>query len=264
MAQTTTAVAVAEAPGTDVPRVEVSDVYTLNQVIKSLEGVSDEKIAGMLEVARKKILEKRRGERILQRFSAQLETLIRTGYPAAVGMTPQEFVNSFLPLLTKIGPDVEKEGGRIPLLLVVPACIVPLRVQETIVSAQGVEVRRMFAPCLLERAPGVSLPLGPYIATDVGCYERTNYKVSDIVRQFQGKGREEIVPAELLAIALHVPGALRGRKGILGTRDRLSGDRAISLSYQCAVDGKEWISFSSSPMMGAPDLEVWSCAKRIR
>lgn len=264
MAQTTTTVAVAEDPGTDVPRVEVSDIHALNQVIASLEGVPDDKIGGMLEVAKKKILEKRRRERVQQKFRAQLETLVRTGYPFAAGMTSQEFENSFLPLLEKIGPDVEREGGRIPLLLVVPACIVPLRVQEDILSSQRMRVSRQFEPCFLERTSGIQLPLGPYIATDVGCWENTNHKVSDAVRQFQDKGREELVPEELLATALHVLGALRGRKGILGTRDRLSGDRAISLSHQCAGDQSEWISFSSSPIHSSSDLEVWSCAKRIR
>ena len=198
-------------------------------------------------------------------FAAQVETLIRKGYPGRAGLSEDAFADRIAPLegrlddLGVVGADGE---GRVRFVVVVPAELVPPDEAIQLVELEGRHgFTRMDDLARFTPIEGVELPSGPaYLVGDVDTGRATlNVTPDAALPTIVGEGRSPLTIDEGVALLTHHPEVLRTHNAfsMLGSR---CGDRRVTAM---------WVS-AGSPRLGwcwAGNPHTWlgsaSCARRL-
>jgi Family of unknown function (DUF5701) len=199
-----------------------------------------------------------------QIFDAQVDTLLRKGYPTLAGMRAEELVGALEPLRDRAAAlDIETDG-HIPFVVVIGAELMPAAHAVTMVELDGrpgfTDMEAADAASF-EPLPSIRLPDEPaYLITDIDPGEALrDVTPDDALPRITDAGRSPLTLEEGIALATHHPEVLRERTcySMLGSR---SGDRRVTAL---------WIS-RNQPRLGwcwAGNPHTWlgsaSCGGRL-
>jgi Family of unknown function (DUF5701) len=197
-------------------------------------------------------------------FDAQVETLLRKGYPRLAGMREEELVGALEPLRDIAATLTAGDPAHIPFVLVVGAELIPAVHAITLVEIDG---RPGFTDMDADEATGfdpiasVRLPeRSAYLITDVDPGESLREVTpDDALPRIEQQGRSPLTIHEGLALVTHHPEVLEERTcfSLLGSR---CGDKRVTAL---------WIS-RNRPRLGwcwAGNPHTWlgsaSCGARV-
>jgi hypothetical protein len=165
-------------------------------------------------------------------FDAQVETLLRKGYPTLAGLREEEFVGSLEPLRDRAEEIEAGDPGHIPFVIVIGAELMPAAHAITLVELGGhagftdmdaADAAR-FEPILSVELPDSTA----YLITDVDPGEATrDVTPDDALPLIARAGRSPLTLEEGIALVTHHPEVLEERTcfSMLGSR---CGDKRVT------------------------------------
>jgi hypothetical protein len=167
-----------------------------------------------------------------QAFDAQVETLLRKGYPTLAGLREEEFVGSLESLRDRAEALEAGEPGHIPFVIVIGAELMPAAHAITLVELGGhTGFTDMDAADAARFDPIVSVELPDstaYLITDVDPGEATrDVTPDDALPLIARAGRSPLTLEEGIALVTHHPEVLEQRTcfSMLGSR---CGDKRVT------------------------------------
>jgi hypothetical protein len=167
-----------------------------------------------------------------QAFDAQVDALLRRGYPTLAGMGEEEFVHHVEPLRAHVAGLAATPDGRIPFVVVVTSALVPA---AHAISLVQLGTRTGFTDMEAQDAArfgptaDVALPdRSAYLLTDVDPGEATrDVTPDDALGKITAAGRSPLTLDEGIALVTHHPEVLTERTcfSMLGSR---CGDRRVT------------------------------------
>jgi hypothetical protein len=192
----------------------------------------------------------------------QLETLLRTGVPAATGRSEEAFLDLLGPLGDAL-PASTPAGDDLPFVVVLPSSVVPaneLVARMTLRGRPGCTSMTADELARFQPSDDLAVPDRPYLAVGVDTGPDTlGVSPEDALPAVLARGRTPLTLEEGLAVGLHFPDVLTDRNcfEMLGSR---AGDRRVT---------GLWVRKGGAPRLGwcwvgAPHswLGAASCAER--
>jgi len=200
---------------------EKSTSSLLDEFESQLEGLPDADVAKFLEQLQQRIDSQPR-RRLERKFDEQLDRLVERKFPHYAGMSDAHFRSLCKPLRMHLHKAPyqkhQKHPGRFRFLLVIPSTIVPLWVQVMLLNQETMTESLDINLFGLLARPGVTVPSCPYLARGLsvgnGTKGRQPAKVAEEIRDEE---QFELVPEELVAIALEAPDIFNGQTAIAAT-----------------------------------------------
>ena len=175
-----------------------------------------------------------------QSFDQQVKTLLDKGYPEAVGMEKDKFLNHLNAL---------KENFRTGSVIVIPENMVSLDKTMTMVELDGKKGYAYASTTNICNAEGVETPRKPYLIHDIeNGKTMLNTSPDDCVKKFKKQGRHGLTAQEGIAVITHNPEILKDHyMDLTGSRCKHS-DRVPNLYL---FDGRPWLVWSDAGSSGS-------------
>jgi hypothetical protein len=197
-------------------------------------------------------------------LAAQIQTLVRLGYPGLFSMSGQDFTDALSELGSHALPEPAAAAGRKAFVLVVDSPLAPIPAILPLALRQGKEpVEKLFpkTPADFATIPQVKLPRGEaYLLVDVDRGSQyLNVTPDEARKSIEQAGRSPLTIAEGVALLTHAPDILQPNNCFSLLASRCGDKRVPAL----------WLS-EGRPKLGwcwAGNPHTWlgsaSCSRRV-